>query len=332
MRLIFFSFKNRYRQKELNNFLNTRIYGKYFILNLGGPFKNFIAKILLFLKIGKAISCDGRPLISDKSKGINFWMRGTTLNIPNDFKNLNNNFVTIDNPFVQNKKIFQMYPIKIKKTQIQDDLKIVYMSRIDIGSNIEEKNIWDKYKVQLIEDFTLIDNSNFWKKISLNCKDEIKTFNLYKKLKLFLRFEIIENLKKIFNKKLNLIGDDWIVFPFNSLPSNYNIRKIKNMYKGNICLDLGSIEGSISLYPRSIQIIESGGLIIQSIQSDSKKVWKNIHNKILFNNLSDLISLIEKLLDNKNYSFTLLQEISENFRHSDKSIEKSLDKTFNILN
>jgi len=332
MRLIFFSFKHRYRQKELNNFLNTRIYGKYFILNLGGPFKNFIAKILLFLRIGKAISCDGRPLISDKSKGINFWMRGTTLNIPNDFKNLNNNFVTIDNPFVQNKKIFQMYPIKIKKTQIQDDLKIVYMSRIDIGSNIEEKNIWDKYKVQLIEDFTLIDNSNFWKKISLNCKDEIKTFNLYKKLKLFLRFEIIENLKKIFNKKLNLIGDDWIVFPFNSLPSNYNIRKIKNMYKGNICLDLGSIEGSISLYPRSIQIIESGGLIIQSIQSDSKKVWKNIHNKILFNNLSDLISLIEKLLDNKNYSFTLLQEISENFRHSDKSIEKSLDKTFNILN
>jgi len=332
MRLIFFSFKHRYRQKELNNFLNTRIYGKYFILNLGGPFKNFIAKILLFLRIGKAISCDGRPLISDKSKGINFWMRGTTLNIPNDFKNLNNNFVTIDNPFIQNKKIFQMYPINIKKTQIQDDLKIIYMSRIDITANTEEKNIWDKYKVQLINDFTLIDNSKFWEKISLNNKDEIKTFNLYKKLKLFLRFEIIENLKKIFNKKLNLIGDDWIMFPFNSLPSNYNIRKIKRIYKGNVCLDLGSIEGSISLYPRSIQIIESGGLIIQSIQSDSKKVWKNIHNKILFNNLSDLISLVEKLLDNKKYCFTVLQEISENFRHSDKSIEKSLDKIFNILN
>ena len=332
MRLIYFSFKHRYRQKELNNFLNTRICGKYFILNLGGPFKNFIAKILLFLRIGKAISCDGRPLISDKSKGINFWMRGTTLNIPNDFKNLNNNFVTIDNPFIENKKIFQMYPINIKKTQIQDDLKIVYMSRIDINANTEEKNIWDKYKIQLIEDFTLIDNSNFWEKNSLNNKDEIKTFNLYKKLKLFLRFEIIKNIEKIFNKKLNLIGNDWFMFPFNSLPSNYNIRKIKRMYKGNVCLDLGSIEGSISLYPRSIQIIESGGLIIQSVQSDSKKVWKNIHNKILFNNLSDLISLIEKLLDNKNYSFTLLQKISENFRHSDKFIEKSLDKTFNILN
>ena len=332
MKLVFFSFKHSHRKKELNNFLATRIYGKYFILNLGGPFKHFVAKILMFLKIGKTISCDGRPLISDKSKGINFWMRGTTLNIPNDFKNLNNNFVTIDNPFVQNKKVFQMYPINIKKTKIQEDLKIVYMSRIDINTNTEEKNIWDKYKDQLIEDFTLIDNSNFWEKISLDNKDEIKIFNLYKKLKLFLRFEIIENLKKVFNKKLNLFGDDWIMFPFNSLPSNYNIREIKKIYKGNICLDLGSIEGSISLYPRSIQIIESGGLIIQSIQGDSKKVWKNIHNKILFNNLSDLISLVEKLLDNKKYCFTLLQEISENFRQSDKSIEKSLDKIFNILN
>ena len=97
---------------------------------------------------------------------------------------------------------------------------------------------------------------------------------------------------------------------------------------GNVCLDLGSIEGSISLYPRSIQIIESGGLIIQSIQSDSKKVWKNLHNKISFNNLSDLISLVEKLLNNKKYCFTLLQEISENFRYSDKSIEKTLDKIY----
>lgn len=331
MRLVFFSFKHRYRKKELNNFLANRIYGKYFILNLGGPFKHFVTKILLFLKIGKAISCDGRPLIADKSKGINFWMRGTTLNIPNDFKNLNNNFVTIDNPFVQNKKIFQMYPINIKKTQIQDDLKIVYMSKININTNAEEKNIWDKFKNQLVEDFTLIDNNNFWEKISLNNNNEIKRFDLYKKLKLLLRFEIIENLKKIFNKKLNLIGDDWNMFPFNSLPSNYNIRKIKRMYKGNVCLDLGSIEGSISLYPRSIQIIESGGLIIQSIQSDSKKVWKNLHNKISFNNLSNLISLVEKLLNNKKYCFTLLQEISENFKYSEKSIEKSLDKIFNIL-
>ena len=328
MRLIFFSFKHRYRQKELNNFFNTRIYGKYFILNLGGPFKHFIAKILLFLRIGKAISCDGRPLIADKSRGINFWMRGTSLNIPNNLKNLNNNFVTINNALFQEKKVFQIYPINIKKTQIQDDLKIIYVSRVSIETNLEEKNIWEKYKTQLIEDFSLIDNKKFFEKIFPDNNNELKKFNLYKKLKLLLRFEIIKDIKTRFDKKLNLIGDDWSSFSFNSLPSIYNIKKIKKIYKGNICLDLGSMLGSISLYPRSNQIIESGGLIIQSFQSDSRETWGNIHDKILFKNLSDLISLIEKLLNNKVYCSILLQEISKNFSDSKKFIEKSLDKIF----
>ena len=330
MRLIFFSFKHRYRQKELNNFLNTRIYGKYFILNLGGPLKHFIAKILLFLRIGKAISCDGRPLIADKSRGINFWMRGTSLNIPSNLKNLNNNFVTINNSLFQEKKVFQIYPINIKKTQIQDDLKIIYVSRVSIETNLEEKNIWEKYKTQLIEDFSLIDSRKFWEKVvsNNNGNDEDKKLALYRKLKLLLRFEIIKNIKTRFDKKLNLIGDDWVSLSFNSLPSIYNIKKIKKIYKGNICLDLGSMLGSISLYPRSNQIIESGGLIIQSFQSDSREIWGNIHDKILFKNLSDLISLIEKLLNNKVYCSFLLQEISKNFSDSKKFIEKSLDKIF----
>ena len=332
MRLVFFSFRHRYRKKELNNFLANRIYGKYFILNLSGPIKYFVAKILVFLKIGKAISCDAKPLIPDKTKGINLWMRGTNLDIPNDLKKLNNNFVTIDNPFIQNQKIFRLYPINIKKTQIQDNLKIIHMSRINIDTSTEEKNIWDKYKDQLIEDFTLVDNNDFLKKISLNHNDEIRMFNLYKKLKLLLRFEIIENLKKVFNNKINLIGDNWATFYPDSLPPIYNMKKITRMYKGNIGLDLGSLAGSISLYPRSIQIIESGGLIIQSTQNDSKKVWKNLHDKILFNNISDLISLVEKLLNDKQYCFTLLQEITENFRHSNRSIENNLDKIINILN
>lgn len=334
MRLVFFSFKHRYRKKELNNFLATRIYGKYFILNLSGPFKHFIAKILVFLKIGKAISCDGRPLITDKSKGINFWMRGTTLNIPISLWNLNNNYVTIDNPILQDKKVFQIFPINIKKTVIQNDLKIIYMSRVNIETIPEEKNIWEKYKIQILEDFSLIDNKVFWEKIFPNNNLEIyedilnKKFLLYKKLKLLLRFEIIKNIKTIFEDKFYLIGDDWSSYSFNSMPSISNIKKIKNMYKGNICLDIGSMLGSISLYSRSNQIIESGGLIIQNYQNDSQKIWGNLYDKILFNNLPDLISLLKKLLNNKEYCSILLKEIHGNFIDSNKLIEKSLDKIF----
>ena len=332
MKLVFFSFKHRYRKKELNNFLATRIYGKYFILNLGGPFKHFVAKILIFLKMGKAISCDGRPIVSDKSKGINFWLRGTTLNIPSDLKKLNNNFVHIFNPLFEENKVFQIYPIKIKKAQIQSDLKIIYISRVNIETSFEEKIIWNKYKDELIENFSLIDNKDFWEIIFQKDSDKYKNFNLYKKIKLLLRFEIIKNLKKIFNKKLILVGNDWKSLSFDTHPSNYYMKQINKLYSGNICLDLGSIEGSMSLYSRPNRIIESGGLIIQSIQKDSKEVWKNLHNKILFNNIPELISLIEKLLNNRKYCSSLLQKISENFRYSEKSIEKSLDKIFNILN
>tara|TARA_B100001123_G_C15214131_1_gene988491 strand:+ start:181 stop:1170 length:990 start_codon:yes stop_codon:yes gene_type:complete len=328
MNLIFFSFKHRYRTKELNNFLNSRVYGKYLILNLSGPIKYIIAKLLVFLKIGKAISCDGRPIIKDRSRGINLWMRGTNLNIPTNLKNLNNNFETIYNPFIQNQKIFPLYPVNIKKKQIKHNLKIIHMSRIDIKTDKEEKDIWIKYKNQLMEDFSLVDNKNFLEKILFSHSDEIKKFELYKKLKLLLRFEIIEKLKKTFKNKINLVGDDWSKFYTDSLPSVYDTKKISSIYAGNIGLDLGSLAGSTSLYPRSIQIIEAGGLIIQNIQSDSKNIWGDLHNKVLFNNLSDLIPLIEKLLNNKEYCRELLEEIFINFSHSNESIEKNLENIF----
>ena len=123
MKLIFFSFKHRYRNKELNNLLNSRVYGKYLLLNLSGPIKYIIAKLLLFLKIGRAISCDGRPVINHKLRGINLWMRGTNLDITANCKNLDNNFETIYNPFIKNQKIFYLYPTNIKKKRLKLILK-----------------------------------------------------------------------------------------------------------------------------------------------------------------------------------------------------------------
>ena len=210
--------------------------------------------------------------------------------------------------------------------------KIIYISNIIIEANTEEKLIWEKYKVQMMEDFSLIDSKIFWEKFYIKEINELEKYLLYKKFKLLLRFEIIKNIKVMFDKNLHLIGDDWNLFSINSFPSNYSVQQIKKLYEGNICLDLGSMLGSVSLYSRSNQIIESGGLIIQSYQSDADEIWGDLKDKILFKNLSDLTSLINKLLADKKYCFTLLQEISENFRHSDKSIEKSLDKIFNILN
>ena len=51
--------------------------------------------------------------------------------------------------------------------------------------------------------------------------------------------------------------------------------------------------GSLSIYPRSIQIIESGGLLLQAKQYDAKYVWNNLSEKIISNNLEKLLTDLE---------------------------------------
>ena len=164
MKLVFFAFKHRYRYKDLNNFLHSRLYGKYFLLNLGGPFKHLVAKILLNTHFGFAISCDARPLIKNKKSGINFFIRGTNLNIPTNFKHLENNFVSIKDPFIQEENIFQIYPINIPYSKINDETKIIFIGGANIDINDEQKNLWEKCKKEVFDDFTILDKKKFWKK------------------------------------------------------------------------------------------------------------------------------------------------------------------------
>ena len=328
MKLIYFSFRYRHRQKELNNFLKSRFYGNYMLLNLGGPFRYIFSKIFSLFKIGKAISCDGRPLIKKKSNGINFWMRGTHLNIPKDIRSLNNNYVTIANPVLKNNdQVFRIYPLNINKSKIKNKTKLIYISKTINKSN---KNIliWEKFKIQIMNNFTLIDDINFWKtNFSVNSEED--NFSIYTDLKTYLRHEIILNLKKKYNDKMTLIGDDWKDYFDDAKGSIFNVNKLKNIYKGNICLDLGSTLGSVSLYSRSNQIIESGGLIVQIKQNDSDEIWKELSNKITFTNQNELIKIIDNMLINKDYCEILLSDIHSNFKDSKKNIENNLNKIFN---
>ena len=327
MKLVFFAFKNRYRYKDLNNFLYSSLYGKYFLLNLGGPFKHLVAKILLNIQFGFAISCDARPLIKNKKSGINFFIRGTNLNIPTNFRHLENNFVSIKNPFIKEENIFQIYPINIPYSKINDEPKIIFIGGANIDIDNEQKILWEKCKKEVLNDFTILDKKSFWKKyLGENNIEDI--FIFYKKFKLLLRYEIIKYLKKKFDKKFILIGNDWKNYSINSLPSNFNSNYIKKLYNGNICLDFGSAEGSSSLYSRSNGIIEAGGLILQSKQIDSTDIWGNLENRITFKNFNDLEVIINGLLNNEDLSNNILLNIFKNFENSKNLIEKSLDQIF----
>ena len=327
MNLIYFAFKYRYRFKDLNNFLKSRIYGNYILLNFSGPFKYYLSKILILLKIGRAISCDGRPLIKNKSQGYNFFIRGTDLNIPTNLLDLDNNIVAIKHPLLENNKIFQIYPINIKKNKMNDDIKIIFMSSIKLETNEEEFLFWKTHKEKILSNFAILDDKYFWQNNLAN-KNLFEINRFYRITKSLLRFEIVTYLKKIYDKKFVLIGEDWRKYSIDSLKSNYDTKKNKKIYKGNICLDTGSLEGSSSLYPRANQIIESGGLIVQNYAFDASEHWKDLKQDLLFKNFDELRNIIDKLINNLELSNILLGKISKHFKNSSISMEKTLNRYF----
>ena len=327
MNLIYFAFKYRYRFKDLNNFLKSRIYGNYILLNFSGPFKYYLSKILILLKIGRAISCDGQPLIRNKSQGYNFFIRGTDLNIPTNLLDLDNNIVAIKHPLLENNKIFQIYPINIKKNKMNDDIKIIFMSSIKLETNEEESLFWKTHKEKILSNFAILDDKYFWQNNLAN-KNLFEINRFYRITKSLLRFEIVTYLKKIYDKKFVLIGEDWRKYSIDSLKSNYNTKKNKKIYKGNICLDTGSLEGSSSLYPRANQIIESGGLIVQNYAFDASEHWKDLKQDLLFKNFDELRNIIDKLINNLELSNILLDKIYKHFKNSSISMEETLNRYF----
>ena len=327
MNLIYFAFKYRYRFKDLNNFLKSRIYGNYILLNFSGPFKYYLSKILILLKIGRAISCDGHPLIKNKSQGYNFFIRGTDLNIPSNLLYLDNNIVSIKHPLLKNDKIFQIYPINIKKNKMNVDIKIIFMSSIKLETNEEGSLFWKAHKEKILNNFAILDDKHFWQN-NLPNKSLLEINRFYRITKTLLRFEIVTYLKKIYDKKFVLIGDDWKKYSIDSLKSNYNTKKNKKIYKGNICLDTGSLEGSSSLYPRANQIIESGGLIVQNYALDASEHWKDLKQDLLFKNFDELRNIIDKLINNLELSNILLGKISKHFKNSNIFMEETLNRYF----
>ena len=280
-KIIFLVFKNNYRFNALGNFAKTNKYDDILLISLGGRVKSFIGKILYFFRLGKFISIDGDPILSDEKLSINLWFTGTSLKISKNSKYLKNNFVNMSNPVIGD---------------------------------------------EIINNFSLIDDYKFWNKMN-NPQDNMLKFENYKILKTYLREQIILSVKRKFKNYFSIYGEDNKQIGIDFSKPIYDEKKIKKIYKGNICIDTGSILGSLSLHPRSIQIIESGGLLIQAKQHDSDTIWGELSERVVFNNLNSLVETLEKyLLDTKMCEETL-NMLFEKFKDSKKRISINLKKS-----
>ena len=325
MRFLIFIFHYRFRRQALNNILKRIKIKKYYLINLSGPIFSIFGKILMFFKLGKYISCDGEPLI--KKSGINLWMDGTYLKIPDKFKNLKNNCVIMDNIFLKEQNLIQFYPTLIKKFKFNDKFKFVYVGEIIIDDDTVIDNLWNKRKNELFQNYSLIDTKEFWNDFIHLDVNKLQTY--YIKLKNRLKYHSIVKLSKQLNKKLIIVGDNWKKSVRYSIKSNFNSNYVKSLYEGNVCLDFGSKWGSLALYPRSIDIIENGGFLLQSLQRDSKKIFSDNFKDIIFNSFNDLTKKIEMFINNPNYLNICFNNLLNKFEN-DNLNNNTLDKIWEI--
>ena len=300
-----FVFKQRLRRSGSgwNNLIKIRKIKNYRILDLSGPVKYFLfSKLLIFIvnlfhkKLHNfiLISCDGLPLI--RKNGINLWFGGSRLKIPNEFKNLKNNLVIVKNILHKKKDFITLNPSNLKNVIFDNDFKIIYASSIKANYSKKSKAVWNNYKNDLIKDFSLIDKNKFWSKNKLKKLDHKN--DIYRDLKSLLRIFIIKKIHKKFKDRLIIVGDDWKEYIKDARSSNHEIEYIRKKYEGNICLDFGSRWGDNAMHPRSIEIIESGGFLLQSTQSDSVKTFGHLKIFNTFNSTQDLIKKINLFKQN----------------------------------
>ena len=88
------------------------------------------------------------------------------------------------------------------------------------------------------------------------------------------------------------------------------------------------MSGSTSLHPRSIQILEAGGFLMQAKQSDHYLVWRSVNKKILFNSVKEIYANMFFFYSNKTKIVKTTNQISLKFKNTNK-ISVFLKKTFN---
>ena len=332
MKYLIFIFKHRFRRNSLNNILKCKKINQTHVIDLSGPLLYFLGKLLyFFIRSRKVvfISCDGLDFLKRETNSINFWLGGTSEKIQEKYRKFKNNFVMGSTVFTDDTKILTFYPILIKKSKLNFDFKFVYISENKEITNNKSIKIWEEYKNAILDNLDLIDKKHFWKGIVDVKKEPVQ--KIYIDIKSLIRLELVNELIKILDDRLILIGSNWKSIYSKALSSNYSNEYIENVYRGNICVDFGSKNSDKCIYPRTSKIIESGGLLFQSIHSDSKDIFKGLFEKTCFTSVEDMKKKIFFFIKNSNQTNELLIKQQNNFENEELNY-KTLKKIETFIN
>ena len=331
MKYLIFIFKHRFRRSSLNNLLKCKKIKHTKIIDLSGPFFYLIGKILYFFLRNKKvvfISCDGLDFLKRDTNSINFWMGGTSEKIVKRYKKAKNNFVAASTIFTDDSKLLTFYPTLITKDKFNKDFKFVYISENKPIEDFKSRKIWNDHKEDILKNLQLLNKIDFWNNVVKIKTDPVQ--QIYVDIKSLVRNELVNELNKILKEKFILVGSNWQKTYPNALKSNYSNKFIENIYKGNICVDFGSKNSEKCIYPRSCKIIESGGLLFQSIHQDSKDIFKDLFSETCFISVQDMREKIDYFLENSDKLENLFLLQQNNFETDDLNY-KTIKKIENFI-
>ena len=220
-----------------------------------------------------------------------------------------NNLFLLDFLSIKYFKRIQPYPLFIEKSK--PTKKIIYISewKDNQGECIEK--LWSTNKNNILKKF--YDPSfNIYQNIS-----DDKLFSIFTGLSNKVRGYYCKNLLKDFPNEFMLLGKDWgNISKSGKNFMNYNPESRRERYKGAICVDFLSKSGISVLYQRTLEIIESGGLLIQSYGYDSEQIYgQELCQKICFRSYLELRELIIFYLSDFNAFEDTLRLISSHFNN-----------------
>jgi len=287
-------FAAKYRYSQLNSCLRYFKSGNMIIFSTKSY---FVFKFLFFFFKNKTVPifCDGKTIKGKYKKFYHLWFN-TVNEIENDrIKDDKDLFLCLD-PKKEN-NLFLLTP-KLKTSfilKLNSNSKIIYISEVNIKVNSNVDKFWLKNRDEILQSLDLINDVSYLKDIFFDGNEQ--GYINYMQLKNLLRYELINLVNKYFKKNLFLVGKDWKNLGFNSKVVQYNTNFRKKSYVNSICLDFGAKSGSNSLYPRTIEILENKGYLLQAQQIDSAIIKKDIpDNYDTFKSSNELLEKLNSLL------------------------------------
>ncbi|WP_320667853.1 hypothetical protein [Prochlorococcus sp. MIT 1307] len=157
----------------------------------------------------------------------------------------------------------------------------VYIGRVFTHLNIEDVS----------QDALVKDKTSFV--INKNISDFVLKRNI-------TRLFFARSLKNYYGETFGLYGKGWSNYGLQSERLGMLKHKRHNVYsQGGICVDFLSQHGNNCLYERTIDIINSGAILVQRKSYDSEHVFgKEFSDKLCWDSLEELIDIIDSIMNN----------------------------------